>query len=100
MNKYFKNDKAVTIESILKTYTDYRWGMHPEFTSNTNKFYRLEKECQETDEYTNYLKELKVAEAKYRELKADVEEIEANREQIIIKNSEEEYSQTLKHVKD
>ena len=65
MYKYFKNDKPVTIEAILKIYTNYYWGNYPDFLYNTKKFYRLESECQETDEYQNYIKELKEAEDKY-----------------------------------
>lgn len=29
MNKYFKNDKKLTVEDILKTYENYDWGFFP-----------------------------------------------------------------------
>ncbi len=34
MNKYFKNDKRITIPNLLKIYENYRWGDYPDFKYN------------------------------------------------------------------
>lgn len=50
MNKYFKNDKKLTIAGLLKTYENYAWGSYPDLNSRKAEAERLMRECEETDE--------------------------------------------------
>lgn len=55
MAKYFKNDKKITVESILSMYSNYDWGPYPYFDYNTSKAQNLMAQCHELEEYTNWV---------------------------------------------
>lgn len=99
MDKYFKNEKAMTAEGLLKMYENHRWSdWHPHLHPQVEAFKELVSECEEPPLYREYLEKVKAAEEKMSPLKNDINDIVRNKERIILKNSEEEYKQILKKL--
>ena len=48
MDKYFKNEKAMTAEKLLKMYENKMWSsMHPDLQPQITSFKNLVQECEE-----------------------------------------------------
>ena len=65
MNKYFKNNKEVTVERIKAQYEKYRWSSEcRDLSIEEKQFNRIVKECSESDIYIDWMKKKKEAKEK------------------------------------